>query len=278
MMNSDQTISPTVNVGNREKLDSTQKKKLEKAVREFESIFVGYMLKGMRSTIEKADNSNDSFGGEILEGMFDSELASHLSKSSNIGIADVLYRKMTGEGLASADSGEDTEERIKRIVSMLRPVVNEKAVNAAARNSGVLAAGKTLDDRLQNYSSFIDEASKKFGVSDSLIKAVIAAESAARPQVQSVKNAKGLMQLIDSTANEMGVEDVWNPRENILGGTKYLKQLLEQFDGDEKLAIASYNAGPSAVQKHGGIPPYKETRQYVSRVLNYVKKFETTGE
>ena len=82
------------------------------------------------------------------------------------------------------------------------------------------------------------------------------------------------MQLIDSTASDMGVKNVWNPQQNIDGGTKYLKQMLDKFQGDLPNAVASYNAGPAAVEKHGGVPPIKETKDYVSKVLNYLQQFE----
>lgn len=300
-MNIDQFItSASASTKRGENLDPAQKKKLEKAVREFESVFVGYMLKSMRNTIEKTDNSTDSFGGDMLEGMFDVELAKHLSKNSNLGLADMLFKKMTGGDLANTRkvaSGTPTAASMPlptkasvapRVIEQVKaeqtvPVQlklmtksDTVGLSKSAEFSTVLGGkkSKSLDERLRSYDPFIAEASEKFGVSDSLIKAVIATESAARANVQSPKNAKGLMQLIDSTASDMGVKNVWDPRENILGGTKYLKHLLEKFEGDEKLAIASYNAGPGAIKKHGGIPPYRETKDYVARVTNFLKMFE----
>ena len=274
-MNIDQTISTASAATQRGKnLDPAQKIKLEKAVREFESVFVGYMLKSMRSTVEKADNSTDGFGGDMLESMFDVELAKHISKNSNLGMADMLYRKMTGESLSDVQSLNIVQRECAQSKAMNKPGM-ASVKEAIDTNSSVDSKSrKSLDERLRDYDSYIVEASEKFGVSDSLIKAVIATESAGRPNAQSARNAKGLMQLIDSTASEMGVKNVWDPRENILGGAKYLKQLLEKFDGDEKLAIASYNAGPNAVEKHGGIPPYKETKEYVTRVMNFLNVFE----
>jgi Rod binding domain-containing protein len=255
MMSIDQPmIQPDAAAQRTEKLDPARKAKLQKAVREFESVFVSYMLKSMRNTVEKADNSTDSFGGDMLESMFDMELAKHISKNSNLGLAEMLYRKMTGEQLASPKSPQ--------------------TVDRPGSAAGSPISSKTLEERLTSFRSYIDEASAKFGVRDSLIRAVIAAESSARPEALSAKDAKGLMQLIDATAADMGVKDVWNPRENILGGTKYLKHLLEKFDGDQTLAVASYNAGPGAVQRHGGVPPYKETKEYVARVLGFLKQFE----
>ncbi len=277
-MISDQTITSSTPPQKSEKLDHAQKAKLQKAVREFESVFVGYMLKSMRNTVEKSDNSTDSFGGDMLESMFDVELAKHISKNSNLGIADMLYRKMTGEKLSppvstAAQNITKPSKKLEQRVDFSKNTIPAK--KAPGINSASIVNNKmSLVDRLRNYESYVAEASEKFGVKDSLIKAVIAAESSARPDAQSPKNAKGLMQLIDSTAAEMGVKNVWDPRENILGGAKYLKQLLERHDGDETLALASYNAGPGAVKKHGGIPPFNETKQYVARVIRLMNVFQ----
>ncbi|MBX2989600.1 MAG: transglycosylase SLT domain-containing protein [Bacteroidetes bacterium] len=284
-MTIDQSISSPAASQKSEKLDPVQKAKLQKAVREFESVFVGYMLKSMRNTVEKSDNSTDSFGGDMLESLFDVELAKHISKNSNLGIADMLYRKMTGEKLLPhvspvTQNNPGPSGKLERNVDFLKNSVPVK--KAPGVDSASIVSNKTsLVDRLRNYESYVAEASEKFGVKDSLIKAVIAAESSARPDAQSPKNAKGLMQLIDSTAAEMGVKNVWDPRENILGGAKYLKQLLERHDGNETLALASYNAGPGAVKKHGGVPPFSETKHYVARVIRLMNVFqqqETSNE
>lgn len=265
--------SPQVTgVQQREKLDAAQKLRLQKAAREFESVFVGYLLKSMRNTVQKADNSNDGFGFDILEGMFDLELAKHISRNSHLGLAEMLYRKLTGESLqnrVTAAPAQPASPAVTKRLQLERPTTNETA-------SGWNAT--LLKDRLRAYEQHISEASETFGVRDSLIRAVIAAESGARADARSAKDAKGLMQLLDSTAAMMGVRDVWNPRENILGGTKYLKQLLDRFNGDERLALASYNAGPAAVEKHGGIPPYRETRDYVQRVMTFVEMMDKSED
>jgi soluble lytic murein transglycosylase-like protein len=129
-------------------------------------------------------------------------------------------------------------------------------------------------ERVNTYAPIIREASEKHGVDENLLKAVIATESAGDPAARSPKQAKGLMQLIDSTASDMGVRNVWNPRENIFGGARYLESLLSRFAGNVEKALASYNAGPGAVEKHGGIPPFRETQAYVGRVLRYLRVFE----
>ena len=98
--------------------------------------------------------------------------------------------------------------------------------------------------------------------------AVIATESAYNPAALSPKGARGLMQLMPATAKHYGVGDVWNPSENIRGGTAHLRDLLDRFGGDTRLALAAYNAGAESVQRYSGVPPYPETRQYVTRVLS----------
>ncbi len=107
----------------------------------------------------------------------------------------------------------------------------------------------------------------KYKLDPSLVLAVVEAESNFNPQARSPKDAQGLMQLIPSTAQRFGVKDVWDPEQNLNGGMAYLRWLLDHFDGDVKLALAGYNAGEGAVQRHGGVPPYQETQSYVARIL-----------
>lgn len=112
----------------------------------------------------------------------------------------------------------------------------------------------------------IRSAAGKYGIDPALVRAVIHAESAFRPRAKSKKGAIGLMQLMPDTAKDMGVANLLSPRENILGGVRYLAWLLEKNGGNTMLATAAYNAGPGAVERHQGIPPYEETRTYVKRV------------
>ncbi len=114
---------------------------------------------------------------------------------------------------------------------------------------------------------YFEEAARETGLNIELIKAVAAIESSFNPDIVSKAGAKGIMQLMPVTAKEMGVEDILDPRQNILGGARYLKYLLDKFEKLE-LALAAYNAGPGNVEKHGGIPPFKETEEYVSKVMN----------
>lgn len=123
----------------------------------------------------------------------------------------------------------------------------------------------------QEYEQIIMTTSAKYGVSAELVKAVIQAESGYNPNAVSRAGATGLMQLMPGTAKHLKVSDSFDPRQNVDGGVRYLKFLLDTFKGDVTLALAAYNAGLNKVAKFGGVPPYEETRTYVSRVLSYMR-------
>jgi len=128
------------------------------------------------------------------------------------------------------------------------------------------------------YQDIIREYAQAYRLEEALVKAVIKAESNYNPQSLSSKGAQGLMQLIPETARLMKVSDPFDPAENIRGGSNYLRLMLDQFSGNLDLALAAYNAGPNAVQRHGGIPPYTETRQYVQRVRRYLDQYRHYGD
>lgn len=127
------------------------------------------------------------------------------------------------------------------------------------------------------FEQLIMTCSDKYGVNPCLVKAVIHAESGYNPNAVSSKGASGLMQLMPGTAKSLKVADRFNPKDNVEGGVKYLRFLLDTFRGDVSLAVAAYNAGLSKVAKYGGIPPYNETRTYVNRVLSYMKSYQESG-
>jgi soluble lytic murein transglycosylase-like protein len=123
----------------------------------------------------------------------------------------------------------------------------------------------------QAYDDIIEEAASKYEMDANLIRAVMQAESAFHPYAVSRAGAEGLMQLMPDLADEMGVSDVFDPRDNIMGGARYLKRLLDYHEGNLDLALASYNAGPGNVQRYGGVPPFRETRNYVKTIKQILK-------
>lgn len=120
-----------------------------------------------------------------------------------------------------------------------------------------------------NYEEYFRIAAETYQLPENLIKAVAKAESDFNPDAVSRCGAQGIMQLMPSTARSLGVTNSFDPAQNIMGGAKYLRQMLDNFNGDITKAVAAYNAGPYAVQKYDGIPPYKETQNYVTKVLGY---------
>ncbi|MCW2949866.1 MAG: hypothetical protein JWN41_879 [Thermoleophilia bacterium] len=143
-------------------------------------------------------------------------------------------------------------------------------------SSGIGSAGFSTPAKVNGWSpqvsAMMDTASARFGVPKALLTSVSRAESAFRSEVKSPAGAVGMMQLMPATAKGLGVSDITDPWQNIAGGAKYLRQLLDRFDGNATKAVAAYNAGPNAVQKYGGIPPYKETQTYVARVFGYASE------
>jgi soluble lytic murein transglycosylase-like protein len=125
----------------------------------------------------------------------------------------------------------------------------------------------------RSFSREIRSAAEFNAVEESLIRAIIHAESAYQPDARSPKGAQGLMQLMPATAADLNVSNPFDPAENIDGGARYLSQLLAQFKGDVDLAAAAYNAGPQAVNKFGGVPPYDETQEYVRRVKILYRRY-----
>jgi soluble lytic murein transglycosylase-like protein len=129
-------------------------------------------------------------------------------------------------------------------------------------------------ERERSFSPIIFAAANRYSVDPALVKAVIMAESGYDPMAISKKGATGLMQLMPTTAAALGVEDSLNPEHNINGGVKYLKQLLNRFEGDLELALAAYNAGSKKVKKYKGIPPYKATQSFVAKVFHYYQQYK----
>ncbi len=144
---------------------------------------------------------------------------------------------------------------------------------AHAAHGGRVAPSDNSAERFSRYESHIQEAAALYQIPIELVRAVIKVESDYDPRAVSRAGAQGLMQLMPDTAERMQVRDILDPRENILGGVRYLRVLANLFNGDLELTIAGYNSGENAVLRYGGIPPYSETTAYVQRVLSCYRKY-----
>lgn len=136
-------------------------------------------------------------------------------------------------------------------------------------------ARENPDAFIKKYDSIINQASKKFSLEPSFVKAVIKAESGFDHKAVSKKGAQGLMQLMPDTASEMAVDDPYNPQQNIFGGSRYLSKLMERYNNKLDHVLAAYNAGPERVDKYKGVPPFKETKTFIKRVMSYYKEFKS---
>ena len=164
-----------------------------------------------------------------------------------------------------------TGETAKNIAT--QPLAKIKDSFKSRPFSSRLAEEPTVSRERQKIKNSILKAAQKYDLPVNLIKSVIRAESNFQVKAVSRAGAQGLMQLMPATARELGVKNPLNIEQNIDGGSRYLRKMLDNFGGDLKLALAAYNAGPEAVIKYGGkVPPYRETQQYVRRVLRFARQ------
>ncbi len=156
------------------------------------------------------------------------------------------------------------------------PKEGSEAQKFDAKNEDLFAPGTfpgaigTAPNEIK-FDSLISEASSKYDLDSELLRSVIKAESNFNPKAVSRTGAMGLMQLMPGTADSLGVKNPFDPAENIDGGARYLRAMLDRFGGDVSLALSAYNAGPKAVETYQGIPPYKETQGYVKRILGMLQ-------
>jgi soluble lytic murein transglycosylase-like protein len=187
------------------------------------------------------------------------------------------------ERILPLESLQNTLSRIREIESIFQartpqPPAVESEMGSSGNGAFENVLSKFNPDNMdksaiqQELEGIIQGQAKAQNMDASLIKAVVKAESGFNPNAVSSVGAQGLMQLMPGTANGLGVQDSFNPSQNVAGGTKYLKNLVEKYHS-VPLGLAAYNAGPGAVDKYGGIPPYKETQNYVKKVLQYQQQF-----
>ncbi len=285
----DDKVSPGQPVSPALKTNSTlasEKKRLYQVAREMESLFLYQMLQAMRQTIPKSESpggfsQSGGLGKDIYTQMFDQELADRMAGTSAGNLADMIYGNMEKVLERQYHSKSESPAPLRPLFEEKKPlnIITEEPPALPLESEKPRELPTTLAPEKStslvrprrspaedDIDKIIDDASRKYRLDPEVIKAVIKIESGGNPQAVSPAGAKGLMQLIDSTASDMGVKNAFNPKENIEGGARYLRRLLDQF-GELHLALAAYNAGPGAVMQHGGIPPYRETQNYVKNVL-----------
>jgi soluble lytic murein transglycosylase-like protein len=185
-----------------------------------------------------------------------------------------IYSYKDERGVVHFTNMPNGDKRFRLVRKEERPGNGQPSVGAARVAQLFMPAQADI----LRYSSIIDAASKTHGVDGALVHAVITAESGYNAAAVSKAGARGLMQLMPETAARYGVRDIHDPRENINGGVRYLRDLMTMFNGNIELAVAAYNAGENAVIRHGNrIPPYAETVHYVPKVLGFYRKFQRQG-
>ncbi len=260
-------------------MDSAEKAQLAKAARGFESMFVHMMIKEMKSAMLEEKKDAENFGADTLSGYTDMLLADDIANTGNgIGIAEKIYSQLSGGEKLEPKTVINNHARTAVNIPSNHIPLNSDSLNNILSNNvfGDVGGGNfmaRLIGRLSGYENYISGASDKYDVPGSLIKAIITAESAGKHDAVSSAGAKGLMQLMDATATGLGVDNSFDPEQNIYGGTSYISKMIDRFGGDLELALAAYNAGPGNVMKYGGVPPFPETRAYISRVKKYNEIF-----
>jgi Rod binding domain-containing protein len=244
--------------------------RIARVAREFESLFTSMMLKSMRKTIGENELMPASMGEKIYTSMLDDEYASRIGNQGTLGLAELIEKELLRhEGLDASVDVPATP------AWMLDNRFVPQAHGGSIQSSGEI---RGLSERLEQWNSLIDQNAAEHSVDRNLVAAVIAQESGGNQYAVSRAGAKGLMQLMDSTARSMGVTSSFDPQQNISGGVRYLRAMLDKYNGDVRLALASYNAGPGAVDKYNSIPPYRETQEYVRSVMAMQSAFARTSE
>ncbi len=181
---------------------------------------------------------------------------------ANLLCVAFICATLTGAGAAGELLYYEDAERV--VITNTPSRGDVRPVPGFASNASTPRTAQRLPTTI--YDPFIERVARENGVSPSLVKAVALVESGFDPHAVSSKGAQGLMQLMPGTAQEYGVRDAFDPLQNLRAGAKHLRRLLDEFDGDLTLALAAYNAGSGAVRRHGGVPAYRETREYVRKV------------
>ena len=196
-----------------------------------------------------------------------------VSSKNNADFKSILDSKQVGERNKKIDElVENSPINVQNAIQddVQNSTSDEESISKIEKVKDALNLKSKIDIQAQtaNVEELIEAFSNQYNVDSDFIKAIIKQESGFNSNATSKKGAMGLMQLMPSTAESMGVTNAYDPSQNIEGGVKYLRGLLDKFDNNKELALAAYNAGPTAVKKYGGIPPYKETQNYVDAIMS----------
>ncbi len=243
-------------------------KEVRQVAEQFEAMFTTYMLKVMNESIDRSDLVKRNMGEEIFQDLLNEQYANKAAKTGQMGLSNLIYKTLKND--PSQIAGFQNKIREHNAQKHLTPEIMQATAGNFGGLEKYMRKNEDVETRMKRIDNTINAIAKHHGVDPALVKAVIRQESQGDPYAVSPKGAKGLMQLMDSTATEYGVGNVYNSSENINGGTRYLKQLIDQYNGDLERALAAYNAGPDAVREYNGVPPFPETENYVKRVLEYM--------
>ncbi len=199
---------------------------------------------------------------QIMQSVYPSD--DHAGRSRYQGLTIQDYRRQPVATIPQALPGSGPKAQTKAPLVGNTPPLQASDKKPESPDFSRMDAASALRKQIDRA---VKDAARKYGLPVGLVHSVIRHESGFNPQAESTAGAQGLMQLMPATAKELGVVDPFDIRQNIDAGSRYLKQMLDRFDGDLRKALAAYNAGPGTVRKYGGIPPYPETRNYVHKVM-----------